>query len=183
MSRRLDPEPLVRPARFAHFVLRTRKLEESIAWYETVVGMEIVFRNEFVAFLSYDEEHHRIMIGRNPNATPRDPKAAGVVHFAYAVETLEDLVGIYLRLEDAGILPHNCLNHGFTTSLYYRDPDGNEAEYQVDNYRSREAMDAWFRTGAFDRNFVGHRFDPEYMVERFRAGVDEDQILQKDLYR
>ena len=29
---------------------------------------------------------------------------------------------------------------------------------------------------------VGAAFDPEYMVERFRAGVPEYEILQKDLY-
>ena len=55
-----------------------------------------------VCFLTYDDEHHRVMIGRNPNLSPRDPKAAGVVHFAYAVETLADLVSYYLRLEAAG---------------------------------------------------------------------------------
>jgi catechol-2,3-dioxygenase len=102
---------------------------------------------------------------------------------AYAVETLEDLVNAYLRLKDEGILPHNCINHGFTTSLYFLDPDGNEVELQVDNYKTRDAMDAWFATGAFDRNFAGHVFDPEYMVERHRAGVPEDEILQTDLYR
>ena len=75
------------------------------------------------------------------------------------------------------------MNHGFTTSLYYLDPDGNEVEIQVDNYKTKDSMNAWFATGAFDRNFVGYAFDPEYMVERFRAGVPEDQILQQDLYR
>ena len=104
-------------------------------------------------------------------------------NFAYAVETLEDLVNAYPRLRDAGIVPHRCLNHGFTTSLYYDDPEGNEVELQVDNYRTREGMDAWFRTGAFDRNFVDLPFDPEYMVARWQDGVPEDQILQRELYR
>ena len=40
MSRQLDSEIPIRPARFAHFVLRVRNLEESIAWYQMVVGME-----------------------------------------------------------------------------------------------------------------------------------------------
>ena len=72
--------------------------------------------------------------------TPRDPKAAGVVHFAYAVETLEDLVNTYLRLEAEGMLPDSFVNHGFTTSLDYCDPYDNEGEYQVDNYKTREEM-------------------------------------------
>lgn len=180
------PEPApreLRPSRFSHLVLQTARYEEMTAWYKTWLSARPMLENNVVCFLTYDEEHHRVLIGRNPNATPRDPKAAGVAHFAYAVEALEDLVSNYLRLKAQGIVPHNCINHGFTTSLYYLDPDGNEVELAVDNYKTRESLNQWFSTGAFDRNFVGHRFDPEYMVERFRAGAPEDQILQQDLYR
>jgi 2,4-dichlorophenol 6-monooxygenase len=176
-----DP-PHLRPSRFSHLVLQSPRFEEMVAWYKTVLRAKPLLENDTVCFLTYDEEHHRVMIGRNPNATPRDPKAAGVVHFAYAVETLDDLVNAYLRLEAEGIVPHNSINHGFTTSLYYLDPDGNEVELAVDNYRTREAMDAWFATGAFDGNFVGVPFDPEEMVRLHREGVPEDEILQKRLY-
>jgi catechol-2,3-dioxygenase len=185
MSARI-PEPSppqLRPSRFSHLVLQTPRYDEMTAWYKTWLSARPMFENGVVCFLTYDDEHHRVMIGRNPNLSPRDPKAAGVVHFAYAVETLEDLVNYYVRLKQQGIVPHVCMNHGFTTSLYYLDPDGNEVEIQVDNFKTRESMNAWFSTGAFDRNFVGYSFDPEYMVERFRAGVAEDQVLQQDLYR
>jgi catechol-2,3-dioxygenase len=175
--------PQLRPSRFSHLVLQTPRYEEMTAWYKTWLSAKPLFENGLVCFLTYDDEHHRVMIGRNPNLSPRDPKAAGVVHFAYAVETLEDLVNYYLRLQQQGIVPHVCMNHGFTTSLYYLDPDGNEVEIQVDNFKTKESMNEWFSTGAFDRNFVGYSFDPEYMVERFRAGVPHDQILQQDLYR
>ena len=179
-----EPQPAhLRPSRFSHLILQTPRFEEMTAWYKTFLSAKPMFENAVVCFLTYDEEHHRIMIGNNPNATPRDPKAAGVVHFAYAVETLDDLVHYYLRLKAAGIEPENCINHGFTTSLYYRDPDRNEVEIAVDNYRDRESMNAWFATGAFDRNFVGHRFDPEEMVRLDREGVPEMQILQQALYR
>jgi len=180
------PEPApphLRPSRFSHLVLKTPQFEEMTAWYKTVLSARPMFENQAVCFLSYDEEHHRLMIGHDPNATPRDPKAAGVVHFAYAVETLEDLVRAYLRLEEEGIVPHSCINHGFTTSFYYHDPDGNEVELAVDNFRTREAMDAWFATGAFDRNFVGVPVDPEYVVRRHREGASDDEILVQETYR
>jgi hypothetical protein len=99
------------------------------------------------------------------------------------VETLEDLVNYYLRLKEQDILPHHCMNHGFTTSLYYHDPDSNEVEIQVDNYQTRESLNDWLGTGAFDRNFAGVFFEPERMVELFRAGVPDAQILQKELYQ
>jgi catechol-2,3-dioxygenase len=147
------------------------------AWYKTVLRAKPMFENGIVCFLSYDDEHHRVMIGSNPNATPRDPKAAGVVHFAYAFDTLAALVDAYVRLRDQGIVPASCINHGFTTSLYYKDPDSNEVELAVDNFDNREDMDAWFATGAFDRNFIGVRFDPEEMVRKHRAGVPDAEIL------
>lgn len=175
--------PQLRPSRFSHLVLQTPQFAAMTAWYKTVLSAQPMLENDSVCFLTYDEEHHRVMIGHNPNATPRDPEAAGVVHFAYAVETLEDLVNAYHRLKAEGIVPHHCINHGFTTSLYYLDPDGNEVELQVDNYKTRASMDAWFRSGAFDRNFVGFPFDPDFMVALHRQGVPEDQILQQDLYR
>jgi catechol-2,3-dioxygenase len=175
--------PQLRPSRFSHLVLQTPQFDEMTAWYKTFLSAKPMFENGVVCFLTYDEEHHRVMIGKNPNAKPRDPTAAGVVHFAYAVETLEDLVNAYLRLKGRGIVPHNCINHGFTTSLYYLDPDRNEVELQVDNFKTRASMDAWFATGAFDRNFVGIPFDPEVMVRLHREGVPEDDILQTELYQ
>ena len=62
MSRTIDPNKVIRPASFAHVVLRTRHLSEAIAWYQKVVGMEVVFSNPFVAYLSFDEEHHRLAL-------------------------------------------------------------------------------------------------------------------------
>lgn len=183
MARLRDPAPAhLRPSRFSHLVLKTKRFREMTDWYKTVLSARPMFENEAVCFLSYDEEHHRLMIGHAPDATPRDPKAAGVVHFAYAVESLDDLVAAYLRLRERGIVPDHCINHGFTTSLYYLDPDGNEVELAVDNFATREAMDAWFATGAFDRNFVGHGFDPEEMVRLHREGLPAEHILQEALY-
>jgi catechol-2,3-dioxygenase len=174
--------PQLRPSRFSHLVIQSPRFGDMVAWYKTVLRAKPMFENDVVSFLTYDEEHHRVMIASNPNATARDPEAAGVVHFAYAFETLAQLVGAYLRLKAEGIVPHSCVDHGFTTSLYYLDPDRNEVELAVDNFKTREEMDAWFATGAFDRNFFGRRFDPEVMVRRHREGVSDDEILQGGLH-
>ena len=179
MSRRLDPEPLIRPARFAHFVLRTRKLEESIAWYETVVGMEIVHRNEFLAFLSYDEEHHRLALVVTPQEAEAPPGAAGLDHVAYAFDTLGDLLRTYKRLAGLGIKPVWSINHGPTTSLYYADPDGNRVEFQVDNFKSENELKSWMQSGAFARNPIGVEFDADKLVTRYERGDPLEKLLQQ----
>lgn len=37
-------------------------------------------------------------------------------------------------------------NHGPTTSLYYRDPDGNQIETQVDNFETAEEATAFMNS-------------------------------------
>ena len=164
--------PDVRPSRFSHLVVKTAELKPMVAWYKTVLNAQPMYENERVCFLTYDEEHHRIMIGEAPGAPPKDPAATGVVHWAYAFETFEQLVHAYERIRDEGIVPKSCINHGFTTSLYYADPDGNEVELAMDNQADTESMNAWFAKGGFDRNFVGVPFDPDEMVKRHREGAE-----------
>ena len=142
------------------------------AWYKTVLNAKPMYESERVCFLTYDEEHHRIMIGQSDGCPARDPAAAGVVHWAYAFATFDQLVNAYERLRDQGIVPKVCINHGFTTSLYYADPDGNEVELATDNFDDTESMNAWFARGGFDRNFVGVPFDPEDMRKRHREGTN-----------
>ena len=53
--------PIV-PERFAHFVLRTSNLKPMRDWYKTVLAARIVFEDERLCFLTYDEEHHRLAL-------------------------------------------------------------------------------------------------------------------------
>jgi len=58
---------------------------------------------------------------------------AGLAHFAFTYRSLTEVLGTYLRMKQWGAAPCWCINHGFTTSIYYHDPDGNMAETQYDN--------------------------------------------------
>jgi len=179
MKRQLEPEKVIRPAKFAHFVLRTRNLEESIAWYQAVLGMEIVHRNDFIAFLTYDEEHHRLALVKTPVATPAPPGAAGLDHVAYTLASLGDLLSTYRRLEQKGILPVWPINHGLTTSIYYADPDGNRVEFQVENYETEAELKGWMQSGAFAANPIGVVFDPEKLLARYTAGDPLEELVKQ----
>ena len=48
-----------KPIKFAHVVYRTRRFEEMVSWYETVFGAKVQHENPVMAFLTYDDEHHR----------------------------------------------------------------------------------------------------------------------------
>ena len=178
MSRRLDTEATIRPIRFAHIVLKVRDIERAIDWYRTVIGMEIAHHAGKIAFLTYDDEHHRIAFLELPDdAPPLDKSGPGIDHLAYTYADLGQLLSTYLRLKSLNILPYWQINHGPTTSLYYRDPDGVGVELQVDNFESIEALQGWMRSDTFRENPIGVPFDADRLAERYLAGDPLEVLL------
>ena len=177
--RRLAPgSQAISPAKFAHFVLRTGQIDRMAEWYASVLGARTVFRDERLCFLSYDEEHHRLALLQVPGLPPRDPETAGTDHVAYSYRDLGELLATYRRLKAAGILPHWPINHGVTTSLYYRDPDNNRVELQIDNFATPEDLQAYFSSREFAANPVGVKYDPEQLCRDYEAGVPVAELLR-----
>lgn len=72
-----------------------------------------------------------------------------------------------------------CVNHGPTTSFYYKDPDGNKIEAQVDNFDTVEEAAAFFYTPEFAENPIGVDFDPEELIRRLRTGENRKSIMKR----
>ena len=168
----------ISPAKYAHFVLRTGQFDTMAEWYKTVLAARIVFRDERLCFLSYDDEHHRLALINMPGLGPRDPESAGTDHVAYSYRNLGELLATYRRLKAHGILPHWPINHGVTTSMYYRDPDNNRVELQIDNYATAEECQAYFLSETFADNPVGVTYDPEELCRRYEAGEPMSELLR-----
>jgi catechol 2,3-dioxygenase-like lactoylglutathione lyase family enzyme len=160
----------VPPVKLAHIVRRTSRFDEMVRWYETVLGAHVVHADEMLAFLTYDDEHHRIAIATIPGLPDQAEMASGTDHVAFSYGDLGDLLYTYERLKAAGITPYWCINHGPTTSLYYKDPDGSKVELQVDNFATAEECNRVMRDGDFAANPIGVVFDPDALVARYRAG-------------
>ena len=170
---------MAKPARLAHFVLRTSDIDRLADWYCSVLEARVVHRNKMISFATFDDEHHRIaFIDRGFKSGP-EPESNGVDHVAFTYESLGDLLSNYVRLRDQGIVPERTINHGPTTSMYYRDPDGNRIELQVENFAdSKDAID--FMNGPiFEANPIGVLFDADELVERFHAGVPEEELVRQ----
>lgn len=173
-----NPNRRISPTQMAHMVIKTRHFEEVVEWYKTVLQAEPVFQNERVVFLTFDDEHHRIAIARSPDIDNYNPKSGGIDHVAYSYSSLYDLIHTYERLKSLEILPYWCINHGPTTSFYYRDPDGVRVELQVDNLAAVDPR-AFFQTDTFAGNSVGVVFDPDVLTAKFHAGVDEADLMKQ----
>jgi catechol 2,3-dioxygenase-like lactoylglutathione lyase family enzyme len=169
----------VRPSGFVHLVLRTSRFREMVDFYKFFLNAWEVMGSDEGSFITYDNEHHRVAIAKFDNLPDLDRAAAGIEHFAYAYGSLGDLLANYVRLKEKGILPYWCINHGATTSLYYRDPDGNQIETQTDNYDTREELVGFFHTDEFRANPLGVQFDPDRMVALYREGCPERELKRQ----
>lgn len=177
-SRALDPKPIA-PSLFAHFVLRSSNMQRLVDWYATALNMRVVKHNDFITFLTYDEEHHRLAVVNIPGLQAPDPKSWGLAHVAYTFRDVGELLSTYRRLKAVGIEPYRPIHHGPTLSMYYHDPDGNSVEFQVDCYRTKEEASAYFQTEAFTKNPIGVDFDPEALVAAYERGVPEADLLRQ----
>jgi catechol-2,3-dioxygenase len=171
----------IAPVKFAHLVLRTSQFDEMLRWYKTVLEAEVMLGNPMITFLTYDDEHHRIAIVNIPGLKEPQPETVGLAHFAYTYETLDDLFATYERLKDAGIEPYWSINHGPTLSFYYRDPDGNQVELQIDIYEDAKSTNDWFAQSDFETNFIGVKFVPEDLIRRYRDGEARETLLARPI--
>lgn len=169
----------VSPAKLAHVVLRVRDLPRMRDWYKTVLQADVTQETDVLSFITYDDEHHRIALVAIPGLAARDDTMrVGMDHIAFTYRSLPDLLQTYERLKQEGIEPFWPINHGVTVSLYYRDPEGNRIELQVDAFTTMTEGKAYMRSEAFSTNPIGVIFDPEDLLRRFKAGETAESLLR-----
>ncbi|MGK0259927.1 MAG: catechol-2,3-dioxygenase [Candidatus Azotimanducaceae bacterium] len=176
-KRTVEREKAIPPAKLAHFVLRTPNFDAMRDWYQSVLGAKSVFKNDLLCFMTYDDEHHRVALINTPDAPSGNAIAAGVDHIAFTFEDLGGLLGTFTRLKSENIEPYWCINHGPTTSLYYRDPDGNQIELQVDNFTTSEEVNKFVRSSTFLENPIGVEFNPQRLLERYENGDPIESLV------
>ena len=169
------------PSKFAHVVYNTHRYEEMLEWYRFVFEARIQHQGERLAFLTYDDEHHRFAfanLGPLPDDSPepRSDRGPGVNHVAYTWRNVGELMEHYRRLKAHDIVPLRPIRHGMTLSMYYADPDGNVLEFQVD-LMSVDDANAFMESPAFAANPIGERFDPDELLAAYDAGEPLEPLV------
>lgn len=118
--------------RLNHAVLYVSDLDRSVAFYSDVLGFVPVAdmpKGIGAAFLRAPDStnDHDLGLFQLPGAVPPPPRAIGLYHLAWEVDTLATLEATARRLAEVGALV-GATDHGTTKSLYGRDPDGIEFE-------------------------------------------------------
>jgi catechol-2,3-dioxygenase len=174
----------VPPKKFVHVVYRTRRFAEMLAWYETVFDAKVQYQDPALAFLTYDDEHHRFAFANLDVIQPGAPEPAarnlvGVDHVAYTYGSLSELFENYAWLKERGIKPYWCIHHGITLSMYYADPDGNQMEFQVDCFETADGANALIHSPRWGVNPIGVEYDPDDWLARLRAGIPAAELLAR----
>jgi catechol-2,3-dioxygenase len=164
----------ISPAKLSHAVLRTTRLKEMVEWYKTVLNAEVLYQNDFLAFMTYDEEHHRIALAAVPGLVEKPSRSAGLDHLAFFYSTFGEWIETYERLKAVGIVPRVPIHHGLSMSLYYRDPDDNGVELSIDNVEKSQ-WHSWMRD-RLKENPVGCGLDPDDLARKYHAGVPESEL-------
>ena len=164
-----------------HVNLKTTRLGEMIAWYGLVVGMRPTYAFEGGAWLSNDSANHRLALLSTPLVRDDPDKLihAGIHHTAFEYATLDELLGTYVRLEAAGVLPHSVLDHGMTLSFYYVDPDGNSVELQVDHFGDWARSTEFMHGERFAEDPIGTYVDPRRLVAAWQSGTSAAELHRR----
>jgi catechol-2,3-dioxygenase len=166
--------------KFAHVVFQTGQPDRMRDWYCTVLDGHVVYQDQALCFIAYDEEHHRVALITLPFESRRKhPTTACAHHVAYTFENLDELLDRYVLLRDQETVPAVCIAHGVTTSMYYQDPDGNFVEMQIDNFATPAESTNYMHGPEYAGDSVGPAFDPEAMLAARRSGTPVEELTDR----
>lgn len=121
----------------SHVVLTVRDLDRSADWYQKVLSAQPIFRGrsdpERFEIVLLAEPASGMLLGLNKHdespGDTFDPRATGLDHLAFAVESRDALEGWARHLDSLNIAHGAIEDQPFGTALLVRDPDGIALEF------------------------------------------------------
>ena len=126
--------------RIGHVHLRVADLDRAVAFYENVMGLELMQKyGDEAAFMSAGGYHHHVGLNTwgSKDGTPPPPGHTGLFHLALLYPDRAALAAALQRVVEAGVQIEGASDHGVSEAIYFSDPDGNGIEI----YRDRDPAD------------------------------------------
>jgi catechol 2,3-dioxygenase len=121
-----------------HVHLKVADLDRALAFWNGVLGFEVMFRmGDQAAFISAGGYHHHIGLNtwESKGGSPPPQGTTGLYHVAVRFPDRKTLAETVQRVLDAGISLEGASDHGVSEAIYLRDPDGNGVELYTDRPR------------------------------------------------
>ena len=127
--------PIAPGTRIGHVHLKVADLDRALAFYQGVLGFQLMQRyGTQAAFISAGGYHHHIGLNtwESKGGPPPARGTTGLYHTAILYPTRADLADALRRVTKAGIALDGASDHGVSEALYLSDPDGNGVELYWD---------------------------------------------------
>ncbi|HZH58135.1 MAG TPA: VOC family protein [Metabacillus sp.] len=112
--------------------LKVLDLQRSLAFYQDVIGFQILEQSEKRATFTTDGKSALLEIEQPNDVIPKQPRTTGLYHFAILLPTRSDLGSVLKHLLKLKYPLQGGSDHLVSEALYLADPDGNGIEIYVD---------------------------------------------------
>ncbi|HLM86945.1 MAG TPA: VOC family protein [Solirubrobacteraceae bacterium] len=128
----IDPSLSIRAV-----TLAVSDLSRSAEFYEHVLGLPLIAREQRVAHLGADRARPALVLSEITAAAPAPASATGLFHVAWLHPSRAALAESVRRIAGAGWSFEGASDHGVSEALYLSDPDGLGIEIYADRPRER----------------------------------------------
>ena len=145
---------MVTPKQLGHLVIRVRDLERSERFYSDVLGLHVTNKRpgQMIFMSAGDSSSHELaLVPVGDDAPGPENDRVGLYHFAWEMESLDDLKRLYAEMKAKDVKIGGIGDHGISLGVYFFDPDGNEIEAYYEM-----SKDQWPQDGdLFEGDFPG----------------------------
>ncbi len=150
---------MAKPKRLGHVFLWVRDVQRSEEFYTNVLGLRVTKKTpgKSVFLSAAGDSSHELALGQIGMEAPGpEPGRVGLYHFAWEMESFDELKEIYQDMKGKKANIVGIGDHGTSMGVYLKDPDGNECEvfYEL-------PMDQLTKDGEAIKSFPGSLEDRE----------------------
>lgn len=175
------PRIALPPMRLGEVVLATGRYDAMTGWYRQVLDVEpslehavetgapptVPCKPTRMCFFRLHTEHPYqdvVAIFEMPGTRDAPTDVPRLHHMQLRNASLPVLRERYRRLREVGVVPYRSMDHGPSTSLYYRDPDHNVVEIAASNFATLAEFEACLASDDYRRNPAGKVIDPQSLL-------------------
>ena len=119
-----DPEVARTPVELMTDALRSAAIDAGAP--TALAGLDLVAA--VGGMWRYRDPGRQVATAVGADAAGPDPTRVGLYHFAWEMESFEDVKRLYGELKEKGVRIAGIGDHGISLGVYFFDPDGNEIE-------------------------------------------------------
>ncbi|MBC1487132.1 VOC family protein [Listeria seeligeri] len=129
--------------RLGEVVLNVGHLEEMAGFYQEVIGLTLLEKNERVVRLGVSGSNEALLVLRKiDNAVVPEVPRIGLFHTAFLLPTRENLADVLVHLIKSGYPIDGAGDHAYSEALYLHDIEGNGIEIYADRAKTDWMRDA-----------------------------------------